>query len=111
MPNDGTPSASDINITDAYGNLLSALAISVQSHSLVEIIYSDPPLNSAQRPSNAYNMVDTGGLMRLATIDWKDGMVDTIQLQYVPEPSSVWLLATVAMIVVAASRAKKRRSV
>jgi hypothetical protein len=100
-PNDGGPFFGRVDVLDRAGDVEGQFGLGAFSHSLAyAYFYYDLdliPFTPLIGPSDA-NIVDNGKVQFLDAMNWTDGEVDTFQVQFVPEASSVGLLSLVVLI-------------
>jgi hypothetical protein len=102
-PNDMTPLFETVAVIDSVNNIEGVFTFQAFSHSLVGDYFTYDfdllpfPISDYGYPINAY-VVDNGKVQSLDAMIWTDGIVDTFQVQFVPEASSVGLLSSVVLI-------------
>jgi hypothetical protein len=110
-PNDaiplfGTLGSGTVEVINTSNNIEALFVFGAFSHSLVESFLldcyegADDLLGGEFSPAASAYIVDDGSGQPqfLNEVNWADGNVDTFQVQFVPEASSVGLLSSVVLI-------------
>jgi hypothetical protein len=102
-PNDPTPLFNPVAVIDRAGDIEGVFEFGAISHSVANDNFffdSLPPIGIDDAQAAQAYIVDNGSgkPQFLDEVHWADGEVDTFDVQFVPDPSSVALVSTVVVL-------------